>query len=323
MLTIAARSGSAAAMKVVHVAVAVIENTSGEILISKRLDHLHMGGFWEFPGGKVEENETVLQALQREIREEVALDIHTAQPLLQIPFQYPEKRVLLDVWHVKNFSGVAQSCEGQQILWAPRQALSAYQFPPANRAILTALQLPDQLLITGDFSNTDECILRTKNAIEQSGLRAVMLRAHHLDAMEYKTLAVAMAQLCQQHSVKFLLNTDAESFIEQADGLHLTAQRLLACTERPVSAHKLFGASCHNEAEVQHAVAVGADYITLSPVLPTASHSDASPLGWEGLASLLPDCSLPVFALGGLNADHLPQAKSLGLLGIACISAWW
>ena len=149
MLTIAAK-------KTVHVAVAVIENASGEILISKRLDHLHMGGFWEFPGGKVEAGETVLQALQREILEEVALDIHAAQPLLQIPFQYPEKRVLLDVWHVKNFSGIAQSCEGQKVLWIPRNELRNYEFPPANRAILTALKLPDQLLITGYFSNTDQ-----------------------------------------------------------------------------------------------------------------------------------------------------------------------
>ena len=141
--------------------------------------------------------------------------------------------------------------------------------------------------------------------------------------MEYKKLAIEMAQLCQQHSVQLLLNAYAANFIEQADGLHLTAQRFLACTERPVGAHKLFGASCHNEAEVQHAAAIGADYITLSPVLPTASHPDAPSLGWEGLAGLLSSCSLPVFALGGLNASHLPQAKALGLLGIAGISAWW
>ena len=78
-------------MKTVHVAVAVVEKNTGEILIAKRPDHLHMGGFWEFPGGKVEAGETVLQALQREIREEVSLDVHAAQPFLQIPFQYPDK----------------------------------------------------------------------------------------------------------------------------------------------------------------------------------------------------------------------------------------
>ena len=92
-------------MKSVHVAVAVIKNDNGDVLIAKRPDHLHMGGFWEFPGGKVEAGETVLQALQREIREEVALDIHAAQPLLRIPFQYPDKHVLLDVWCVTGFAG--------------------------------------------------------------------------------------------------------------------------------------------------------------------------------------------------------------------------
>ena len=310
-------------MKTVHVAVAVIENASGEILISKRLDHVHMGGLWEFPGGKVEAGETVLQALQREIREEVAIDIHDAQPLLKIPFQYPEKRVLLDVWSVTKFSGEAQSCEGQQVLWSPRYLLSSYQIPPANRGILTALQLPDQLLITGNFSDVAECILRTKNAVEYFGLRAVMLRAHQLDALEYKKLAIEMVQLCQRLNVKLLLNTNTENFIDEADGLHFTAQRLLACTERPVSKWKLFCASCHNEAEIQHAVAIGVDYITLSPVLPTASHSNVPLLGWDGLASLLSSCSLPVFALGGLNASHLSQAKALGVLGIAGISVWW
>jgi thiamine monophosphate synthase len=74
-------------------------------------------------------------------------------------------------------------------------------------------------LITGNFSNADECLLRTKNAIEQSGMRAVMLRAHHLDSTAYRTLAIEMAQLCQQHRREvFAQCTDAESFIEQADG---------------------------------------------------------------------------------------------------------
>lgn len=315
-------------MKTVHVAVAVVEkntgeNMLGEILIAKRPDHLHMGGFWEFPGGKVEPGETVLQALQREIREEVSLDIYGAQPLLQIPFQYPDKKVLLDVWRVTDFSGAAQGCEGQKVLWVPQQQLNNYQFPPANRAILTALQLPERLLVTGKFSDTEECVQRTVNAVQQHGIRAVLLRAHQLAPVEYMQLAGELVQVCQLLKVQLLLNTGVTGFIEQADGLHLTSQRLMACAERPVGEHKLFGASCHNEAEVRHAVRIGVDYLTLSPVLPTPSHPGAPSLGWEGLQALLQYSPVPVYALGGLEDGHLSQAKALGMLGIAGISAWW
>ncbi|HSC76472.1 MAG TPA: Nudix family hydrolase [Pseudomonadales bacterium] len=310
-------------MKLVHVAVAVIENDNGDILIAKRPDHLHMGGFWEFPGGKVEAGETVLLALQREIHEEVALDIHAAQPLLQIPFQYPDKKVLLDVWHVKNFFGVAQGCEGQQIVWVSRTELCQYEFPPANRAILTALRLPDRLLITGEFLDVAECLQRTRTALEKHGIRAVMLRAHQLTPAAYLQLANEMAPLCQQHNAQLLLNTAAESFIGQAEGLHLSSPRLQDCRERPVSTHQLFGASCHNQAEIEQALALGADYLLLSPVLPTSTHPDALPLGWDGLAALLTQCPVPVFALGGLTDQHLQSIKALGAFGIAGIAAWW
>lgn len=310
-------------MKTVHVAVAVIENDNGDVLIAKRPDYLHMGGFWEFPGGKVEAGETVLQALQREIREEVALEVQTASPLLQIPFQYPEKKVLLDVWRVTGFSGAARGCEGQQVLWVPRNTLCAYEFPPANRAILTALQLPERLLVTGEFSSIEECLQRTRVAFEASGIRGVMLRAHHLGPAEYARLADALAGLCLQYGARLLLNTESGGMHDAADGLHFTSRRLLACRKRPVNQHILFGASCHNAAEIQHALAVGADYLLLSPVLPTLSHPGAPALGWEGLAALLSSCPVPVFALGGLDDSHLQHAKSLGALGIACIGAWW
>jgi 8-oxo-dGTP diphosphatase len=310
-------------MKSVHVAVAVIENGSGDMLIAKRPDHLHMGGFWEFPGGKVEADETALQALQREIQEEVALDVHAAEPLLQIPFQYPDKNVLLDVWCVKRYSGDVSGCEGQQVAWVPRSRLHAYQFPPANRAILTALQLSDRLLVTGNFSDAAECLQRTRNALENHGIRAVLFRAHHLDASAYESLAAGMEDLCRQFQAKLLLNTDVGAYVGLADGLHLSAQRLSLCSERPVATSKLFGVSCHNENEIRKALAIGADYILLSPVLPTATHPAAAHLGWDGLAALLAFCSVPVFALGGLDDSHQPALKALGVFGVAGIRAWW
>lgn len=310
-------------MKIVHVAVAVIENSAGAFLIAQRNNHQHMGGYWEFPGGKVEAHETVFQALQREIREEVALDIHAAQPLLKIPFAYPDKQVLLDVWSVTAFSGTARGCEDQTVRWVARNELSNYSFPPANRAILTALYLPQRLLVTGAFQNSDECLQRTRRALEQSGIRAVLLRAHHLHTADFLTLATAMATLCHAHGAQLLLNTAPDIALGEADGLHLSAQRLMACSERPIERNKWLGASCHKAEEIQQAIRIGADYITLSPVLPTGSHPEQPVLGWHALADLLAQCPLPVFALGGVSEEHLPLAVAAGAWGIAGISAWW
>jgi 8-oxo-dGTP diphosphatase len=123
-------------VKRVHVAVGIIINPIGEILLAKRHDHLHQGGKWEFPGGKVESDETVIQALIREIKEEVGLLVSTSSPFMTISHDYPDKQVLLDIHLVKDFSGKAIGAEGQQIAWVSQAQLKDYEFPEANLPIL-------------------------------------------------------------------------------------------------------------------------------------------------------------------------------------------
>ena len=84
-------------MKRIHVVAAVIRS-EGKILLSKRLDHVHQGGKWEFPGGKVETDEAVTAALVRELQEELAITPTDFQPLIQIHHDYPDKHIFLDVW---------------------------------------------------------------------------------------------------------------------------------------------------------------------------------------------------------------------------------
>ena len=122
--------------KRVHVAVGIIVNNMQDVLVSKRLEHLHQGGKWEFPGGKVEQGETVTNALKREIKEEVNLDIASSIPLMKISHDYPDKQVLLDIHLVSHFYGEAKGLEKQEIRWIPKQELINYDLPEANKPIL-------------------------------------------------------------------------------------------------------------------------------------------------------------------------------------------
>lgn len=130
-------------MKQVHVAVAVAV-VNEDVLIARRPDDKHQGGLWEFPGGKVEPGETTAEALVRELDEEVALPVATENmsPLMEIPFNYPDKSVLLEVLWVDvpiNNALLAHGAEGQEVRWVHYSKLADFQFPEANGPILDAV----------------------------------------------------------------------------------------------------------------------------------------------------------------------------------------
>jgi 8-oxo-dGTP diphosphatase len=129
--------------KSVHVAVGVItsinEHNQTQYFLTKRLDNAHQGGKWEFPGGKVEEGETVAQALARELQEEVNIEILSCQPLMVIEHDYGDKKVCLDVFIVDNYNGEPSAQEGQQQSWFALQQFKDLEFPKANDAIIKKL----------------------------------------------------------------------------------------------------------------------------------------------------------------------------------------
>ena len=127
-------------MTLVHVAVGVIVDSEQRVLLAKRSESSHQGGLWEFPGGKVEAGEAVSVALARELQEELAIKVESAEPLLEVRHDYADKSVLLDVWVVSDFSGEACGNEGQRIEWVPISQLAEFEFPAANQAIVAALQ---------------------------------------------------------------------------------------------------------------------------------------------------------------------------------------
>lgn len=127
-------------MKQIDVAVAIMLNTEQQVLTSWRQPHQHQGGLWEFPGGKRESDESMFDALQREIHEELGVSVETAEPFVRIEHDYGDKQVSLDVWLVSHFIGEPQGKEGQALRWQAINELEKDAFPAANAAIIEALQ---------------------------------------------------------------------------------------------------------------------------------------------------------------------------------------
>ncbi len=125
-------------MQTVHAVVGIIINDKQEVLIALRQAHQHYGGYWEFPGGKIKQDEDEFNALKRECLEEVDLTIQQAEMLTKLDYRRPEHHVFLSVWQVTCFSGKAKGCEGQIIKWVNFTELENYQFPPANQEIIAA-----------------------------------------------------------------------------------------------------------------------------------------------------------------------------------------
>jgi 8-oxo-dGTP diphosphatase len=125
-------------MKIVEVAVGVIKREN-KIYISKRADDLHQGGKWEFPGGKRESDETIEQALIRELSEEIGIQVIKQSEFMLIEHDYGDKKVRLDVRLVEEFAGQASHQEGQESRWVSINELHRYIFPEANKVIIEKL----------------------------------------------------------------------------------------------------------------------------------------------------------------------------------------
>lgn len=158
----------------------------------------------------------------------------------------------------------------------------------------------------------------------QSGIRLVQLRAKTLAAAEYAKLAGEALERCRVYDARLLLNASADAvFALRADGVHLTSTRLMACASRPLPPAFLVSAACHDALQVEHANRIGADLLTISPVLPTTTHTTTAPLGWSRFRELAALTTIPAYALGGMTAGTFDQAREAGAHGIAAIRALW
>lgn len=310
--------------KRVHVAVGVIRSRDGRILVARRSANQHLGGLWEFPGGKVEAGETVNQALARELQEELGIDVLTQSALCCLQHDYTDKSVLLDVWNVNEFSGTARGKEGQPLRWLFPHELKHTDFPQANRAIIRALQLPDFIALLDANSELPPAPLTAPLTEFLQKLPASALLRLRYHSAEFLGVTPSESQLAflSNHAQRLIIDMPVANnlhpqLLSVVCGVHANRHVLKTLRSRPVADHQLFGASCHNAEELMLAQVLGADYVLLSPVMETASHPGQSGMGWETFMQLAKSTSTAVYAMGGLSLSDLPTAQRHGARGIA------
>lgn len=314
-------------MKHVHVMVAVLRDADGRVLINQRPSGKMQAGRWEFPGGKLERGEGRVEGLRREIHEELGVQVDSAHPLIRIRHQYPEINVLLDVFDVPQWQGVPESREGQALKWVAPEQLPAEDILEADAPVISAIRLPDRLLVTPEpRSGDDEGFLAELAGSLAQGVTLVQFRAHSLDDADYCRLARKVISLCHDAGALVLLNRDPSTVDElPADGVHLSSGRLdsIPDTTQLQGRWDWLSASCHDEAELSMATRAGAHFALLGPVKETATHPGATPLGWQRFEELVEGAQLPVFALGGMAEHDCDVARERGGQGIAAIRAFW
>ena len=309
-------------MKRVEVVAAVLMQEDGRFLLGQRPAGKVYSGYWEFPGGKIEQGEAAPSALRRELTEELGIEVTRAYPWLTRDYDYAHAAVRLRFFRVLEWSGEVQGRENQRFAWQFPGAISVDPLLPANAPILRALRLPPVYGITNAAELGErEFLARLERALAD-GMKLVQVREKEMAGDALARFAARVVKLAHGAGARVLINADA-GLAERvaADGVHLTASQLARTDRRP--SLDLVGASCHDAGELARAGELGADFAVLGPVRPTPSHPGAAGMGWDAFGALLRDNRLPVYALGGLARADLDAAYGCGAHGISMMRGAW
>ena len=316
----------------IRVAVGVLQRDDGKTLLMQRLPGTFREGQWEFPGGKIEAGEDSLQALVRELREELGIKVCNARPRITLCHAYPEKTVLLEVWQVTQFTGQPHNPEGHKLRWVTLAELGRSRMLDADGPIIKSLELPDTYVITpslapDDASEPVQWLKQLERTLDQ-GVSLLQLRCPGWSLARFARLAKTVVRHCDASGTKLLLNGDPGQVLSLSEklgaaGCHFPVRFLDRLTGLRRPGGLLIGASCHSEAELAAAARADVDFCVLGPVLPTVSHPQRSALSWTGFEDAVRKATVPVFALGGLAVGDLETAWQHGAQGVAGISGFW
>lgn len=321
----------------IHVAVGVLM-FGHQLLLATRLEHQHQGGKLEFVGGKIESEETPIQALMREIKEEIGLDIggNVCTKLGRIYHDYPQKSVCLHVYQVllsdsqyhaykdKRIGNDGQAIGFYDKTWVSSQAK---RFPDANRQMLQWLTLPSIIVVSQPLTKFDDMTAWAAFYAQKLAHQQVMSVRLQTDCQTAWQALLLLAK--QRKDIVFILpwqmyQMRPKDFDGKILAVRLTHGELMsldihACsvTDVPIIA------SCHDSSSLEKANLCAKQLsilgVFLSPVLPTATHPKAPALGWQNFSCLASRSDVPVIALGGLSVSDSSQAYQYGAVAVSGI----
>lgn len=311
-----------ASIPVIHVACAVVRRPSGEVLLAQRPTGKIAAGWWEFPGGKIEQGEPPRVALDRELEEELGIRSVRARPLIRFRHAYSNRIVLLDTWLVTEYEGELHGREEQAFVWTRPEALHDWpQALPTVAPSVRALLLPEHYV----FTPADASVDRVRRGLKTLPRGALLrLRLPALDDARYHDIARELLPAVHAAGLRLVLDREpARASALGADGWHASAAVVRRLGGRAPEGPPLQFASCHRAQEVRSAGAAGFDAAVLGPVKTTPTHPGEPAIGWASFEDATQYAGLPVYAIGGVGPQDLDRAFAAYGQGVAGISAYW
>ncbi len=302
---------------VTPVAVGVIVRTDGAVLLADRPAGKPYAGYWEFPGGKIEKGESVEQALERELAEELGVRVRSAEPWTVLEYDYPHAYVRLHFQRIFDWLGTPHPVEGQQLMFLRPGEDPPTPLLPAAVPALRWMQLPSVTAYSEQASSDAEQAQQWLERALSRGLRQILWYEPLLAGVVLEQALRTCSARARAYGARLLIDSRVDPHLrELGDGCFLCADQLRIATQRPSA--QWVGAGVRDHNDLVHAAALACDFavIEVDATRQRKAARDALAI-WEVISALCRDSPLPLYAVLEPNVENLRQARRHGAHGLA------
>jgi 8-oxo-dGTP diphosphatase len=230
--------------------------------------------------------------------------------------QFPTKRLRLQFFRAGAWEGTPHGREGQRLAWVDPRAPHVGPVLASNDRALFALGLPAAYMVA-DFQAKDRAdeFLAGLHRELSNGAKLIRLRLSAVPPGQKAALLARAAALAGAFpGACMLTGSTMESRRAGLAGVHSCTQELRRLTSRPPV--RIWAATCHDDADLGRAAALGADFVVLSPILADPDRPREAPFGWDGLRRAAAACPMRIYAQGGVKAEQIQAVRQAGAAGV-------